>query len=57
MQGFGCRVLAHDLYPSKELQEIGVEYLSLEEMLPQCDIISLHCPLLPSTAYIIDRAR
>ena len=36
---------------------MGVEYMSLEEMLPQCDILSLHCPLLPSTAYIIDRAR
>jgi hypothetical protein len=55
LKGIGCRVLAHDLHPSKAVQDLGVEYLSLDELLPQCDILSLHCPLMPSTRHMIDR--
>lgn len=54
MQGFGCTVLAFDLIADKELQQKGVEYLPLAKMLPQCDIISLHCPLNEQTRHIIN---
>lgn len=57
MQGFGSRVIAHDLYENEELKALGVEYMPKEALLRQADIISLHCPLLPSTYHIIDRAR
>ncbi|KAK9817703.1 hypothetical protein WJX72_000901 [[Myrmecia] bisecta] len=55
--GFGCKVLAHDIYPDKELQSLGVTYLPLEEMLPQCDIISLHCPLNKATHHMMNKER
>ncbi|GGI92213.1 2-hydroxyacid dehydrogenase [Shewanella gelidii] len=42
--GFGCKVLAYDPYPNPEVEKLGVRYVSLEEMYPVCDIISLHCP-------------
>jgi len=52
MKGFGCRLLAFDPYPTKAFNEYG-EYRSLEELLPECDIVSLHCPLMESTRHII----
>jgi len=33
---------------------MGIPYLSWEEIIPQCDVVSLHMPLLPSTKYFID---
>lgn len=57
MQGFGSKVLAFDIYPSEEMKALGVEYVSKEELLTRADVISLHCPLLPSTYHIIDKAR
>lgn len=52
-RGFGCRVLGYDLYPSKEFTAFGGTYCTLAEMLPQCDIISLHAPLNKSTIHLI----
>jgi len=54
MKGFGCRVLAFDLIANKELEAKGIEYLPLVQLLPQCDIISLHCPLTEQTSHIIN---
>jgi D-lactate dehydrogenase len=54
MQGMGCRVLAFDIIANKELVAKGVEYLPLIDLLPQCDIISLHCPLSEQTHHIIN---
>ncbi|KAG6896088.1 hypothetical protein C0992_010368 [Termitomyces sp. T32_za158] len=54
-KGFSCNVIAHDPYPSPEAAENGIKYLdTLEELLGQCDIVSLHCPLTPQTRYIIN---
>ena len=52
-QGFGMRVLAYDLYPNESLKSF-VEYVSLEELLAQSDLISLHCPLTDATRHIIN---
>ncbi|RLN46926.1 hypothetical protein BBJ28_00003065 [Nothophytophthora sp. Chile5] len=53
-RGFGCKVLAYDVAENPEALSYGVEYVSLEEMWKQADIISLHCPLFPSTKYVIN---
>lgn len=52
-RGFGMRVIAYDVYPSEGLKEF-VEYVSLEELLTQSDLISLHCPLMDSTHHMIN---
>jgi D-lactate dehydrogenase len=56
MLGFGCRVLAYDKAKSAILQELGVEYLPIEEVLSEADVISLHCPLTPETHHLMDAA-
>jgi D-lactate dehydrogenase len=55
MKGLGCRVIAYDKYPDDKLIESGMKYVSLEKLLSQSDIISLHCPLTPETAYLVNR--
>ena len=54
MLGFGCQVLAYDLYPSEAVRELGVAYVSRDELFRNSDIISLHCPLTPESKYMID---
>ena len=55
MAGFGCALLAHDVYPNEETEALGARYVGLDELLGQSDIISLHCPLTPETFHMIDR--
>ncbi len=55
MKGFGTKVIAYDLYKDElASREIGFEYVSLDELYAQSDIISLHCPLTPETENIIN---
>ncbi|MTI40479.1 2-hydroxyacid dehydrogenase [Fulvivirga lutimaris] len=54
MLGFGCKVLAYDLFPDSSLKEKGIEYLPLEELLKSSDIISLHCPLTKDNHYLVN---
>jgi D-lactate dehydrogenase len=53
--GFGCRVLAFDKYPSEELgRREGVEYVDLERVWGESDIISLHVPLFLETHHLVN---
>lgn len=52
---FGMRVIASDLRPNATLEKkFGVTFMSLEEVLQQADVISLHVPYLPSTHHLIN---
>ena len=53
--GFGCKIVAYDLYPSDELVQLGVAYKSLDDVFKDSDIISLHCPLTKETMHLIDK--
>ena len=52
-RGFGMKVIAYDVYQNESLKEF-VEYVSLERLLSDSDVISLHCPLMDSTYHIIN---
>ncbi len=52
--GFGCQILAYDPYPVADLEQLGVRYVELAELLAQSDIVTLHCPLTPDTFHLID---
>jgi D-lactate dehydrogenase len=54
LQGFGCRILAHDAWPSEELEATGLRYVPREELFREADVITLHCPLTADTHHSID---
>jgi len=51
--GFGMKVIAYDLYPNKNLD--FVQYVSLEELFSQSDLISLHCPATKDNYHMINK--
>ncbi len=51
-KGFGLNVLAYDKFPDLTT---GLNYVTLEELLEQSDIISLHCPLTKETNHLINK--
>ena len=53
MRGFGCRVIAFDLQTNPELERLGVEFVKMDYLLKESDIVSLHCPLMPATHHLI----
>ena len=50
--GFGMKVIGYDMYPNKDLD--FVEYVDLDTLLSQSDLISLHCPLMEETHHMIN---
>ncbi len=55
LYGFGCKILAYDLYPSEELaKKYELSYVDIDTVWSQSDIISLHTPLTPQTKYLIN---
>jgi D-specific alpha-keto acid dehydrogenase len=52
LHGFGCRVLAHDRRP-----ENPAEWVSLDELVRQSDVVTLHTPLTADTHHLLDRRR
>lgn len=56
LHGFGCRLIAHDPQENPECISLGAEYVPLEQLYAESDIITLHCPLNRQTHHLIDRA-
>ena len=58
LRGFGCTVLCSKERPLDPAAEAahGVRHVPLAELLAESDVVSLHCPLTPATAGLIDRA-
>lgn len=52
-RGFGMKVIAYDVYENPALKDF-VEYVSLDKLLSDSDLISLHCPLMDSTYHMIN---
>ena len=50
-KGFGMNVIAYDPYP---MENSNINYVSLDKLFAESDIISLHCPLTKDTRYIIN---
>lgn len=54
-KAFGCEVIAYNRSEKEELKAIGVRYVSLNELLKNSDIVSIHTPLSESTKGLIGR--
>ncbi|MDD3174487.1 MAG: 2-hydroxyacid dehydrogenase [Herbinix sp.] len=50
-KGFGMNVIAYDPFP---LKDTDIQYVSLEQLCRESDIISLHCPLTKDTFHLIN---
>ncbi len=50
-RGFGMRVIAYDPYPDISAE---IEYVTLETLFRESDVISLHCPLTKDTKHLIN---
>jgi D-lactate dehydrogenase len=54
-KGFGMNIVAYDVYHDDAFAAaMGFPYLSLEDLLRQSDIITIHAPYLPSTHHLIN---
>ena len=59
VKGFDMKVLYNDPKPNADFEkEFGAQYFEkLEDMLPNCDFVSIHVPLLDSTRHLINENR
>lgn len=56
MKGFGTKIIAYDTYKDEKFkEEAGFEYVDLDTLYKESDIISLHCPLLKDTEKMINK--
>lgn len=54
-KGFGMNIVAYDVYHDDAFAaEMGFPYVSLEDLLKQSDVITVHAPYLPSTHHLIN---
>ena len=56
LKGFGCEVLVFDPCPSDRVAELGARVVSMDQLLSDSDIISLHCPFTRETHHLINAA-
>ncbi|MFF3058732.1 MULTISPECIES: 2-hydroxyacid dehydrogenase [unclassified Streptomyces] len=53
--GFGMKLLGWDVVENPACVELGMTYVEKEQLFAECDLISLHVPLLPATHHIIGK--
>jgi glyoxylate reductase len=58
-RGFDMRLLytKRDRLPESQESELGVEFRSLDDLLQEADIVTVHVPLTPETERLIDERR
>lgn len=54
LSGFGCKILAYDVYQNESIKDIAT-YTSFDEVLKNSDIITIHVPLNDSNKAIINK--
>lgn len=53
LSGFGCRILAYDIFPKDAVRQ-HAEYVDLDTLYAESDIITLHAPALEDNYHMID---
>lgn len=55
-KGFEMNIVAHDIFSNQDLADkLGFAYVTLDKLLTQSDVITLHTPLLKSTHHLINQ--
>lgn len=52
-KAFHCRLIGYSRSPRPEAEALGIERMSLDEIMRQADIVSVHTPLTPDTKGLI----
>jgi len=55
--GFGMRLLGYDIAPHPDAQKLGIEFVSLDELVAQSDFLSLHAALTPQNRGLLGEAQ
>ena len=53
-QAFDMRVVAYTSKRAEELLSSGIEKRTMDELLKESDVVSLHCPLAPDTHHLMN---
>ncbi|MEW7866857.1 2-hydroxyacid dehydrogenase [Aeromonas diversa] len=56
LKGFGMRLLVSDPYPNQAALDLGAEYVDLDTLYREADVISLHCPLFQENYHLLNGA-
>ncbi len=55
LSGFGMKIELYDIYPNKDWANAkGFEYVQLQQLFKDADVLSLHCPLTEDTKHIVN---
>ncbi len=54
LKGFGMRLLVSDPYQNQAALDLGAEYVDLDTLFRQSDVISLHCPLFKENYHLLN---
>ncbi|MBO4858965.1 MAG: 2-hydroxyacid dehydrogenase [Treponema sp.] len=58
LMGFGMKIIAYDPFPNEQwAKEKNIEYVGLDEIFQQSDVLSLHCPLTEETKHVVNHDR
>jgi phosphoglycerate dehydrogenase-like enzyme len=55
--GFNLRLLGYDVAPHPDAMDLGVKFVSLDQLLEESDFVSLHAALTPETCGLIGEAQ
>lgn len=54
LKGFGTKLLAFDPYTNPQALELGAEYVDIDTLFAQSDVITLHCPLTEENYHLLN---
>jgi len=58
LRGFGCQVIAYDVAPNEIMaRELNFTYMTMDEVLIQSDIISLHMPFNKNNCHLMNEEK
>ena len=55
LKGFGMHILAYDPFKNHAVEELGAEYVELDELYARSHVITLHCPATPENYHLLNR--
>ncbi|MFA0196148.1 2-hydroxyacid dehydrogenase [Vibrio artabrorum] len=55
LKGLGMNILCYDPYPNPLAVELGAQYVELDKLYQESDVISLHCPMSKENYHLLDK--